>query len=159
MFSLIDIKDQYYSKSPDLPNQYKRIIYNNINDFLYDKNKRGLIFKIPQVETSFKKIKPTENEKQKFKMKKNKSEKTMDKSPLIMSRKENGKQYKVLYDEMLSSRIGINYCLCIQWNMMTMEPGNVIYVRAFDKFTRKIFRPEFDTRGFDNVAGTADDVV
>jgi hypothetical protein len=40
-----------------------------------------------------------------------------------------------------------------------MEPGNVIYVRAFDKFTRKIFRPEFDTRGFDNVAGTADDVV
>ena len=88
MFSLIDIKDQYYSKSPDLPNQYKRIIYNNINDFLYDKNKRGLIFKIPQVETSFKKIKPTENEKQKFKMKKNKSEKTLDKSPLMMSRKE-----------------------------------------------------------------------
>jgi hypothetical protein len=40
-----------------------------------------------------------------------------------------------------------------------MEPGNVIYVRAFDKFTRRLFKPEFDTRGFDNVAGTADDVV
>ena len=77
----------------------------------------------------------------------------------IMTSKENGKQYKVLFDEMLSSRIGINYCLCIQWNPLTMEPGNVIYVRAFDKFTNKIFRPQFDTRGFDNVAGTADDVV
>ncbi len=77
----------------------------------------------------------------------------------IMTSKENGKQYKVLFDEMLSARIGINYCLCIQWNPMTMEPGNVIYVRAFDKFTSKIFRPQFDTRGFDNIGGTADDVV
>lgn len=77
----------------------------------------------------------------------------------IMTSKENGKQYKVLFDTMLSNRIGINYCLCIQWNMMTMEPGNVIYVRAFDKFTRKIFRPEFDTRGFDNIAGTSDDTI
>jgi hypothetical protein len=77
----------------------------------------------------------------------------------LMTSKENGKQYKVLFDEMLSSRIGFNYCLCIQWNPLTMEPGNVIYVRAFDKFTRKIFRPQFDTRGFDNIGGTADDVV
>ena len=77
----------------------------------------------------------------------------------IMTSKENGKQYKVLFDNMLSNRIGLNYCLCIQWNPMTMEPGNVIYVRALDKFTRKIFKPEFDTRGFDNVSGTYDDVV
>ena len=76
----------------------------------------------------------------------------------IMTSKENGKQYKVLYDASLSGKLGINYCICIQWNPLTMEPGNIIYVRAFDKFTRKIFNPEFDTRGFDNMAGTADDV-
>ena len=75
-----------------------------------------------------------------------------------MTSKENGKEYKVLYDTMLSSRLGINYCICIQWNSMTMEPGNVIYVRAFDKFTRRRFKPEFDTRGFDNIEGTADDL-
>ena len=56
----------------------------------------------------------------------------------LMTSKENGKQYKVLFDEMLSNRIGFNYCLCIQWNPMTMEPVNVIYVRAYDKFTKKI---------------------
>ena len=77
----------------------------------------------------------------------------------IMTSKENGKEYRVLYDSTLSSRLGINYCICIQWNSMTMEPGNVIYVRAFDKFTRRRFKPEFDYRGYDNVEGTADDVV
>lgn len=77
----------------------------------------------------------------------------------IMTSKENGKQYKVLYDQMLSQRLGINYCICIQWNPQTMEPGEVIYVRAFDKFTTKIFRPQFDTRGFDNIGGTADDIA
>lgn len=76
----------------------------------------------------------------------------------LMTSKENGKQYRVLFDDMLSNRIGMNYCLCIQWNPLTMEPGNVIYVRAYDKFTKKIFKPEFDTRGFDNIAGTIDDV-
>lgn len=77
----------------------------------------------------------------------------------IMTSKENGKEYKVLYDSTLSSKLGINYCVCVQWNSITMEPGNIIYVRAFDKFTRRRFKPEFDTRGFDNIAGTADDVV
>ena len=77
----------------------------------------------------------------------------------LMTSKENGKQYKVLFDEMLSNRIGFNYCLCIQWNPLTMEPGNVIYVRAYDKFTKKIFRPQFDYRGRDNLEGTLDDVV
>lgn len=77
----------------------------------------------------------------------------------LMTSKENGKQYKVLYDQFISGRLGINYCLCIQWNSMTNKPGNIIYVRAFDKFTRKIFKPEFDTRGYDNVQGTDDDLV
>lgn len=77
----------------------------------------------------------------------------------LMTSKENGKQYKVLYDQFISGRLGINYCLCIQWNSMTNKPGNIIYVRAFDKFTRKIFKPEFDTRGFDNLQGTNDDLV
>jgi hypothetical protein len=77
----------------------------------------------------------------------------------IMTSKENGKEYRVLYDATLSSRLGINYCICIQWNSMTMEPGNVIYVRAFDKFTRRRFKPQFDYRGQDNMAGTEDDVV
>ena len=77
----------------------------------------------------------------------------------IMTSKENGKEYKVLYDRDISNRVGINYCLCIQWNSITMEPGNIIYVRAFDKFTRRRFKPQFDYRGRDNVAGTSDDVV
>lgn len=77
----------------------------------------------------------------------------------IMTSKENGKEYKVLYDTMLSSRLGISYCICIQWNTMEMRPGNVIYVRAFDKFTRRRFTPQFDTRGFDNIEGTADDLA
>lgn len=72
----------------------------------------------------------------------------------IMTSKENGKQYKVLYDSSLSSKLGINYCICIQWNQLTMEPGEIIYVRAFDKFTRRLFKPEFDTRGFDNDSRT-----
>ena len=40
-----------------------------------------------------------------------------------------------------------------------MEPGNIIYVRAFDKFTRRKFMPQFDTRGRDNMQGTADDLA
>lgn len=77
----------------------------------------------------------------------------------IMTSKENGKQYKVIYDKMLSQNLGINYCICIQWNPITMETGNIIYVRAYDKFTTRLFRPEFDTRGFDNVEGSADDIA
>ena len=76
----------------------------------------------------------------------------------IMTSKENGKQYKVIFDTMLSQRLGLNYCICIQWNPITMEPGNIIYVRAYDKFTKKIFTPQFDARGYDNVQGTSDDL-
>ena len=75
----------------------------------------------------------------------------------LMTSKENGKQYRCLFDDMLSQRLGYNYCLCIQWDPLTMESGNIIYVRAYDKFTKKIFQPQFDTRGKDNIAGTGDD--
>ena len=77
----------------------------------------------------------------------------------IMTSKENGKLYKVIYDEFISGLLGVNYCICIQWNALTMEPGNIVYVRAFDKFTRRMFKPQFDTRGYDNMTGTSDDVV
>ena len=53
LFSISDINERYHSKAPSLPNQYKRKIYNNINYLLYDKNKKGLIFKIPQIEYEY----------------------------------------------------------------------------------------------------------
>lgn len=52
-----------------------------------------------------------------------------------MISKENGKEYKVIYDSFLSNQLGINYCICIQWDSLTNETGDIIYVRAFDKFT------------------------
>ena len=77
----------------------------------------------------------------------------------IMTSKENGKQYKVIYDPSISQALGINYCLCIQWDPIKMDVGSTIYVRAFDKFTRRLFQAQFDTRGKDNMAGTYDDLV
>ena len=38
LFSLIDVKNQFYYKAPSVPNQFKRKIYNKIDHFLYDKN-------------------------------------------------------------------------------------------------------------------------
>lgn len=75
----------------------------------------------------------------------------------IMTSKENGKEYKVLYDTMLSQYLGLNFCACVQWNQLDMTPGNIVYVRAYDKFTKRRFKPQFDTRGMDNTSGTADD--
>ena len=49
LFSLIDIKDKYHSKTTSLPNQYKRKIYNNIDKLLYQKNNNE-IKKIPQID-------------------------------------------------------------------------------------------------------------
>ena len=48
LFSLIDIKDRYYSKTTSVPNQYKRKIYTNIDKLLYNKNSD--IYKIPQID-------------------------------------------------------------------------------------------------------------
>ncbi len=77
----------------------------------------------------------------------------------IMTSKENGKQYKVYFDSMLSELIGYNYCICIQWDPIKLKPGSVIYVRAFDKFTNRLFNAQFDTRGVDNMTGTYDDIA
>ena len=84
LFSLLDINEKNISKAPNLPNQYKRKIYNNIYNLLYNKNKKGLIFKIPQIESNKTKIIPDEIKK----IKKNKSEEQIDKLLLTMSRKE-----------------------------------------------------------------------
>ena len=50
LFSLKDIKSQFYSKAPSVPNQYKRKIYSKLDRFLYDKNFRQNLNKVPQIE-------------------------------------------------------------------------------------------------------------
>lgn len=70
---------------------------------------------------------------------------------------ENGKQYVVLFQPEISRLIGNNYGLCVQYDPIDGEYRSVIYIRAMDKFTDKIFNPEFDTSGMDNISGTADD--
>lgn len=81
---------------------------------------------------------------------------------LMQSKEDNkgGKLYKVYFDETMSSLIGYNYCICVQWNEQEMKPGSTVYIRALDKFTPFIRRDlQFDTRGFDNQRGTADDIA
>ena len=80
---------------------------------------------------------------------------------LMQSREDNknGKLYKCFTDTWLSSLIGYNYCLCVQWDEIKMKPKSVVYIRALDKFTPNIKRNiTFDNRGFDNVRNTYDDV-
>ena len=50
LFSLIDVKNQFYYKAPSVPNQFKRKIYNKIDHFLYDKNAKQNLSKVPQIE-------------------------------------------------------------------------------------------------------------
>lgn len=76
----------------------------------------------------------------------------------VMTSKENGKTYKVYYDKTLSQLIGYNYCICLQWDAVTLKPKSVLYIRALDKFTDKMFQANFDARGRDNMAGTYDDL-
>lgn len=76
----------------------------------------------------------------------------------IMTSKENGKQYKVFYDQTISNLIGYNYCICVQWNPIEMKPESTIYIRALDKFTNRIFQAQYDDRGRDNMRGTYDDM-
>lgn len=76
----------------------------------------------------------------------------------IMTSRENGKQYKVYYDKVLSQLIGFNYCICLQWDPIQMKPSSTLYIRALDKFTTKIFQAQYDTRGSDNQIGTRDDL-
>ena len=76
----------------------------------------------------------------------------------VMTSKENGKTYKVYYDKTLSQLIGYNYCICLQWDAVTLKPKSVLYIRALDKFTDKMFQANFDSRGRDNMSGTYDDL-
>lgn len=77
----------------------------------------------------------------------------------LMTSKENGKQYYVYVDYALSNLIGFSYCICIQWDPYKRELGSTPYIRAYDKFTRRIFKAAYDTRGRDNIYGTYDDLA
>ena len=55
LFSLNDIKCQFYSKAPCVPNQFKRKIYSKLDHFLYDKNCKQNLSQIPQIEYTNKK--------------------------------------------------------------------------------------------------------
>ena len=76
----------------------------------------------------------------------------------IMTSKENGKQYKCYYDKVLSQLIGYNYCICLQWDPVTMKPSSTLYIRALDKFTNRTFQAQYDMRGQDNIRGNGDDI-
>lgn len=76
----------------------------------------------------------------------------------VMTSRENGKTYKVYYDKVLSQLIGYNYCICLQWDAVNLKPKSVLYIRALDKFTDRMFQANFDARGKDNMAGTYDDL-
>lgn len=78
---------------------------------------------------------------------------------ILMTSRENGKLYKVYNINQLSNLIGYNYALCLEFDPTTMEEGTTVYIRALDKFTRRIFSAQFDTRGKDNMGGTNDDVI
>lgn len=80
---------------------------------------------------------------------------------LMQSKEDNkeGRLYKVYYDKLISSLIGYNYCLCVQWDEIRLKPKSTVYVRAYDKFTPFIRRNvQFDDRGRDNLRGTSDDI-
>ena len=87
-FSLLDIKEKYHSKAPSLPNQYKRKIYENIYNLLYNSNNKGLIFKIPQVEYNLNKTCSVLEERRKNQIKKSRSVEKGDKIDFTMSRRE-----------------------------------------------------------------------
>ena len=55
LFSLLDIKSQFHSKAPNVPNQFKRKIYANIEHYLFDKDSKKNLMKIPQIENYEKK--------------------------------------------------------------------------------------------------------
>jgi alpha-amylase/alpha-mannosidase (GH57 family) len=80
----------------------------------------------------------------------------------LMQSKEDdkgGKLYKVFYDQTMSDLIGYRYCICVQWDEQTLKPKSTVYIRALDKFTPFIRRNiQYDTRGMDNMRGTADDL-
>ena len=76
----------------------------------------------------------------------------------LQTSKENGKKYMTYFDSMISNYVGVNYCLCVQYDPMTLDVGNTVYIRACDKFTDRMFTAQNDTSGYDNVSGTKDDI-
>lgn len=58
----------------------------------------------------------------------------------MMASKENGKVYKVYYEQAISELVGVNYVLCLQYDPLTLEEGDTVYIRALDKFTELISR-------------------
>lgn len=77
----------------------------------------------------------------------------------LMTSKENGRTYKVYFDDSMSKLIGYNYCICVLYDQNTMTQGSTLYIRALDMFTDRIFNANFDTRGKDNMQGTYDDLA
>ena len=55
LFSLVDIKEQFHSKAPSVPNQFKRKIYSKLDYYLYNKNSKKNLEEIPQIESYDKK--------------------------------------------------------------------------------------------------------
>lgn len=76
----------------------------------------------------------------------------------LMTSKENGRTYKVYFDDTMSELIGYNYCICLLYDQTTMKEGSTLYIRALDMFTDRMFDADFDTRGRDNMQGTYDDL-
>lgn len=50
LFSLIDIKNQFHSKAPSVPNQFKRKIYSKLEQYLYNENYKKNLASVPQIE-------------------------------------------------------------------------------------------------------------
>ena len=57
LFSLVDIKEQFHSKAPSVPDQFKRKIYSKLDYYLYNKNSKKNLEEIPQIESYDKKEK------------------------------------------------------------------------------------------------------
>lgn len=77
---------------------------------------------------------------------------------VLMQSMENGKIYMVLRDDKLSSFLGVEYAYCVQYDDSTMKPSGTVYIRALSTFRLDIRKIQFDTRGHDNMEGTADDI-
>lgn len=140
------------------------------SDFLYDYYEALQVKeKLPKmVESALQRGKDTLNEevvadgsansnpyKKRWKMERDQLKKFIVNNGRLMTSMENGKLYKVIILSDLTNLIGNRYCVCLEYDPYMNKEGTTVYIRAFDKFTYKIFRPQFDTRGRDNDARTA----
>ena len=93
--------------------------------------------------------------KKRWKLERDQLKKFIINNGRLMTSMENGKLYKVIILSDLTNLIGNRYCVCLEYDPYMNKEGTTVYIRAFDKFTYKIFRAQFDTRGRDNDARTA----